>query len=502
MTAVQFEGLSFGRRIAIVLLPFGAGFYLGYLYRSINAIIADRLMYELGLGPAQLGVLTSAYFATMAAAQIPVGVALDRYGPRRVQCACLCIAACGSSLYAVSDGFLGLLIGRALIGWGIGVAFMSSVKAVALWFPQERQATLNGWLIAAGALGAVTATGPTETLAIAFGWRPLFIALALATLTLALVTMLVVPEAISNRQNRRLAHDLGAIVRDPRFIRLAPLSALCIGTAWSLQSLWAAAWLTHVEQLSRASVVEHLLVIALALGGGGLALGRAADRCRARGIPLETLLLSIAAVSIGCQLALLTGAPVPTHGVWAILGAINAASVVSYAALSTFVPRSQIGQANGALNLLHVGTSFALQAGTGIVVGLWPAGVSGPPPEAYRAALGLTVALELAAIGWFAATAGWVRPTAFRAAQVGQSVGTTPANPIASPYARAMRVYSGRVAAAQQQARAWRLAAVGSGTLCIVLATQVMLLATSKVATPHMIEVGRVVTPAIALAGR
>ena len=104
------------RLVAVVLLPFAAGFYLSYLFRTINAVISDQLARELSLGPAQLGLLTSAYFLTMAAAQIPVGVLLDRYGPRRVQSVCLLVAAAGAALFAVSQGMIGLVVGRALIG--------------------------------------------------------------------------------------------------------------------------------------------------------------------------------------------------------------------------------------------------------------------------------------------------------------------------------------------------------------------------------------------------
>ena len=92
-----------------VFLPFVAGYYIAYLFRTINAVMAAPLATELGLGAGDLGLLTSVYFLTFAAAQIPIGILLDRYGPRRVQSALLVVAALGSALFAVSDNFSMLL---------------------------------------------------------------------------------------------------------------------------------------------------------------------------------------------------------------------------------------------------------------------------------------------------------------------------------------------------------------------------------------------------------
>jgi len=105
-----------------VFLPFVFGYYIAYLFRTINAVMAAPLATELGLGADDLGLLTSVYFLTFAAAQIPIGILLDQYGPRRVQSALLVIAAIGSTLFAVSDHFLMLLVGRALIGLGVASA--------------------------------------------------------------------------------------------------------------------------------------------------------------------------------------------------------------------------------------------------------------------------------------------------------------------------------------------------------------------------------------------
>ena len=154
--------MSRARLVLCVLVPFAAGYYLSYLFRSINALIAGDLQAELGLRAADLGALTSAYFLVFAAVLLPCGVLLDRYGPRLVDSALLLVAAVGSLVFACADGVWTLMLGRALIGLGVAAALMAGLKAIVLWFPPHRIALANGWYIMLGALGALSATGPAE----------------------------------------------------------------------------------------------------------------------------------------------------------------------------------------------------------------------------------------------------------------------------------------------------------------------------------------------------
>ena len=178
-----------------VFLPFAIGYYLSYLFRTISALMAGPLTDEFGLTSSTLGLLTSAYFLTFAAAQIPIGILLDRHGPRQVQAVLLVLAAGGAALFGAADGVFTLLAGRALIGLGVAAALTAGLKATVLWFPKEHVALVNGWMVMLGALGAVTATAPSEWLLAWIGWRGLFEWLAMATTVAAGIVYLLVPEA-------------------------------------------------------------------------------------------------------------------------------------------------------------------------------------------------------------------------------------------------------------------------------------------------------------------
>jgi MFS family permease len=394
-----------------VFLPFVVGYYIAYLFRTINAVMAAPLATEFGLGADDLGLLTSVYFLTFAAAQIPIGILLDRYGPRRVQSVLLVIAAVGSTLFAVSDHFWILLIGRALIGLGVASAMTAGLKALVLWFPGDRVPLLNGLMVMFGALGAVTATLPADLLLDWIGWRELFGLFAVLTAASAALIYLIVPEATPVASST-VSVGLRKVYADQRFWRLAPLSASCIGTAWALQGLWAVQWLKDVEGLDRAGVVFHLFAMAVALSLGAILLGVVADRLRRRGVGPEVLLGLVAALFIATQFALILRLPLPSYLQWAVVAAVGAATVLSFAILAEYFPKQLAGRANGALNLFHIAVAFAVQYTTGVVLQHWTPEAGHYPEIAYQTAFALNLALQIVAWIWFALPWAFLRPSA------------------------------------------------------------------------------------------
>jgi MFS family permease len=399
--------VRYWRPTLLVLLPFALGYFLSYLFRTINALISARLTEELGLDASSLGLVTSVYFLTFAAAQLPLGVMLDRYGVRQVQSGLLLVAVAGALLFATADSPATLVAGRALIGIGVAGALIGGLKAIAFAFPKERLPLVNGCYIMLGALGAVTATAPAEWLQEAIGWRGLFELLAGVTAAVALLifTVVVDPAPTGAAPSRRTS--LKAIYSDARFWRLAPLSMLCISTAWALQGLWAAPWLADVEILQRPYVVRHLFVMAIALSAGALLLGIIADRFGKRGIGPDTMLAATACLFVVAELSLILGLPAAatsygayaSYAAWAVIAGVGAATVLSYSILGDCFPKEIAGQANAALNLLHIGGAFVLQETIGLIVNRWPSLGGHYPPLAYKTAFALIV--QIGGIIWF-----------------------------------------------------------------------------------------------------
>jgi MFS family permease len=386
-----------------LFVPFAAAYFLSYLFRVINAVVAGPLVDEFGLDAAQLGVLTAIYFLTFAVVQLPVGAAIDRFGPSRVQAVLLTIAAAGALVFATASGVLGLMVGRGLIGLGVAAALIAGLKAIADEFPQERLPLLNGAFVAFGAAGAISATAPLEWLLAQLDWRSVFVLLSVATLLVALLFPLAV--RLPGRRGAPTGSarpDVRSIYADPRFWRLAPLSALCIGSAWAFQGLWAAPWLADVALLGRQGIVHHLFLMGVALCAGALLMGIVSQAARSLGIGPAPLFGAIASVFIAAELALVCRLPLPSEALCALLAAMGGATVLSYALLTDLFPREVRGRANAALNVLHIGAAFAVQTAIGLIVDLWERDVGGHyPAQAYQIAFVTVVILQLAALLWF-----------------------------------------------------------------------------------------------------
>ena len=488
------ELARFWRLILFVFLPFAAGFYLSYLFRTINALISGELTSDLALGAADLGLLTAVYFLTFGAGQIPIGVMLDRYGPRRVQSVLLLVAAAGAALFAMSERFATLVFARALIGLGVAAGLMAGLKAIVLWFPRERVATVNGYMVMIGALGAVTATAPAELVLARIGWRGLFELLAIATAATAVVIYFVVPEARSTASAAKglAAVGLKTIYADARFWKLAPLSATCIGSAWALQGLWAAPWLTDVEGIDRPALVRHLFIMAVALGAGAVLLGTAADRLARRGIGPEGLMAILAATLIAAQLTLILPLPIPSYLGWSVVAAAGAGTVVSYAIVAEYFPKELAGRANGALNVFHLGGAFVLQYSTGLIVQQWAAESGQYPATAYRAAFAVNVALQILALIWFELPRLQRFWLAFWSISLHTAFdprcGTLQTHP---SHRRAARVWARRIELAHIQAHNWRLAALGLTGLSALLGLALAVSAGRASVTPYVVDVPR-----------
>lgn len=391
------------RRLWIRLfLPFAAGYFLSYLFRTVNAVIGPVLARELALPDNALGLLTSTYFLAFGAAQLPLGILLDRYGPRRVEAGLLLLAASGAAVFALSDTLAGLATGRALIGLGVAACLMASFKAFSMWFPPERQASLTGWIMASGGLGALAASKPLE-FALGFaGWRDIALALAAATLLVAALIGFVVPDKHAESSGSGFREQLAgvrAVFASPYFWRYAPMGCLMTGGFMAVQGLWASRWMMVHEGLAQAGVAIRLTWISGAMLAGFLFMGFFATGLVRRGIRLESVYRG-AMVTALLAFALITVRPALAGDLlWPVLGACFSLSNIAYSLVAQAFPSALSGRANTSLNLLVFAGAFGLQWGIGgLVDGLQAAGWS--IDAAYRAAFLALLAGQMLALLW------------------------------------------------------------------------------------------------------
>jgi len=387
-----------------VFLPFALGHYLSSLLRNVNAVLASHLVGALALTPGQLGLLTSAFFFAFALVQLPVGMALDRYGPRRVQVTMLLLASCGALLFANCSGFYGLLAARAVMGCGLGGCFMAAVKAISTWIAPNRLPSVHGYLIAVGGMGAASATMPVRAALEYTDWRGLFLLLAALVACTGLLIALLYPKTDGPAAQRGpLLPALREVWRASSFRAVASLVLVPHAVFFGVQGLWIGRWLSDVGRYPEPAVAYLLYLGMAAVVFGAIAVGMITEWAGRHGMPP----LDVAAAGITffvlVQAAMVIGYR-PSFAMLSVMFTlVGTITGIEYAIVAQSMPRELTGRAATFLNLLIFIGAFLVQAGFGLVIGLWEPDLLGrAPPEAYRAAFALLVAIQLPGLWRFA----------------------------------------------------------------------------------------------------
>jgi predicted MFS family arabinose efflux permease len=397
------------RVFATVTLPLAAMNFVNQASRVVVATIGPLLAVELGLSASELGALAAVFFATYALVQLPLGLALDLFGARRVQTTLGLTAAAGFALCAFAEDALALGLGRAVTGVGIAAGLMAILKANTQWYRRESVAAATGAAMFVGAAGGLAATLPAQWLLPLIGWRGVFGLFAALAAAIGLWVWLSVPDrppGAARPARRRLGREIaefGRIVAHPVFRRVVPLLVATAGFNFTYQGLWAGPWLRDVAGLGAEARAAVLFCYALGAMTGSLIAGTAASMAQRRGFsPMAVPYLGMAGIA-ALQLVLMLGPrdPLLLGAIWFALAFCGGVGPAAYAAVGQSFGAELAGRVATAINASLLALVFVLQNAVGWILDLWPrADGGGWDPAAYSWALALTVALQALAAAW------------------------------------------------------------------------------------------------------
>ncbi len=366
---------------------FAAGYFLSYFLRSANAVIAPVLQRELGLGPADLGFMTGTFFAAYAASQLPVGVALDRVGPRLVAGGLMALGALGCAVFALAQDLFSLTLGRVLLGVGLGSVLLAGLKAFSLWWPPQRFATVSGVYFATGSLGALAAATPLALIEAALGWRNAFWVFALVVLGVTLLVLTATP-----RGGGRAADITTSAGAEPGLgldlARLMLFGACFTGPILAFQTLWAGPMLFDVFGYDALRTGNLLLLLSLGVTLGYASSGALADRFGLARVSVASL--AVFALAQG-GLAFLHEPSLPL--LLPLFGFAGGHCILALPNARRRMGAARSGRATGIVNSASIAGAFALQWAIGALVA-----ALGEPAAGYRAALLVTAGLALVAL--------------------------------------------------------------------------------------------------------
>lgn len=392
-----------------------AMFFYAFFQRVAPSIMIDQLMRDLQVGGAALGNLSAFYFYAYASLQIPVGLLMDRYGPRRLLCFGAMVCAAGTAIFALATALGPAYLGRLLVGIGASFGFVGALKLATTWLPERRFALASGLLMMAGMAGGILGQAPLAAVVEWTGWRQALMGSAVAGLLLGLAIWLVVrdqPPGVHEQSGRsggrELLRGLKTVFRTPQNWLIALTCASMSAPLLAFAGLWGVAWLMQVHGMSRPEAAWTASLLLLGWAFGSPIAGWVSDRLGRRKLPL------IGALVIGAScLALLIYTPefepIVMQGMFFLCGLCFGTMVVGFALARENNAPEVYGAAFGMINGATVATGAIFQPLLGALLDLGWDGrmVEGAPlyaPGDYRLAfaalliflgLGLTATLAL-----------------------------------------------------------------------------------------------------------
>jgi len=381
-------------------------FCYGFFSRVAPSVMVEDLMRDFAAGAAVVGNLSAFYFYAYAGLQVPVGIGLDRFGPRRMITFAAGVCGLGSVLFGLADSIAAAYAGRFLIGAGAAFAMIGTLKLASLWFSPRRYALVFGLTVALGCAGAVGGQGPLAALVEMTGWREAQIGGGILSVALAALIWAVVRDRPAGRaataRRPRVWHGLAVVLGNRQSWYLAALNAAMVSPLFGFGALWGVPYMMTAYDLSRPAAGFAASMMLVGHGVAAPVIGWYSDRIgRRKPITIAGAVVAAAAFAVAIY--------VPAQPWWSacvflfLYGAASGSSAVAYTAAKEHNPIGFTGVASGFVNMATMGTSAVMQALLGWILDLnWDgamnAGARVYSLAAYQTAMAFLVASGLLAV--------------------------------------------------------------------------------------------------------
>jgi sugar phosphate permease len=342
------------------------GYVLVYFHRLCPAVVAVDMMRDLHAGGALLGLLGSAYFYPYALMQLPAGLLSDSWGPRRTITLFFSVAFIGSLLLGLAPSLFWAVVGRTLVGLGISMLFVPTMKVLAEWFRIREFATMTGILMAMGGLGVLTASYPLALLSNWIGWRLSFVVVGIFTLLLAILIWIFVRDRPADLHWPSPSEPVGTslpsigllegikrVLTYPSFWPVAIWFFFDCAVFFSFGGLWGGPYLMQIYGLKKAEAGQILSMMAIGMIVGSPLVSFLSNRILQGRKPM----LVISSFVVLCLTALLAfrtdGLSIPVLYLICLgLGIFSSAIVVvGFTATKELFPVQMAGTSTGLVNL-------------------------------------------------------------------------------------------------------------------------------------------------------
>ncbi len=353
-------------------------FVLSQFYRASVAVITPDLIRDLSLNANGLSMMSASFFYAFALAQLPIGIYLDRIGPRITMTVLSLIGVSGALIFARADGLTMLVVGRVLLGVGMACNLMGSMKLLTLWFSPLHFATLSALIVSIGTAGNMAATSPLVLCVEKIGWRWTFLGVAVLNLFLVILFFLLVRDS-PNRRQAGPAMPPGRSTGLPKIVaEFKQLFAkkdywlISVGTFSrygiyaAVQVLWAGPYLMNVHGLSAMSAGNLILLLNIGLVCAGPIWGVLSDQI----FKTRKWIVIVGQFLLAGTLLVLAFLPVGTSVfllalIFILFGVAGSAGGLMYTHIKEIMPLEKAGTAMTGINFFTMIGAAAFLQGLG-----------------------------------------------------------------------------------------------------------------------------------------
>ena len=375
----------------VIMLVLCLGYTISQFLRTSVGVLAPDLMLDFGINPDQMGLLGGIFFLSFALFQIPAGILLDKFGPRKVMTAIITFALLGSIIFALSNSFIGLLIGRLLMGLGCSICLMGSLVLITRWAAKDDFSKLAGIILAVGGLGGLLATTPLSYVSDIFGWRFGFWCALIGTLVVMILYYFIIQDypkrnitnfALTEDKLQSSSLNILVILKERNFKYMIPMSLMSYSSLFVVLGLWGAPYLKDFHNLDLLDRGQILMLMAISWNIGSFVFGRLREFFG--GYKNVVIFGSIGVIILLLVLAFIPSLPsIYLYILFCILGFFGAFSVALISHYQVLFENEYMGRALSTANFFNFGGVFLIQWLTGKIILIFGGSELGAPGEAY-----------------------------------------------------------------------------------------------------------------------
>lgn len=359
------------------------GYVLVYFHRLCPAVVALDMMRDLNTGGALIGLLGSAYFYPYALMQLPAGLLSDSWGPRRTITLFFAIAFFGSLLLGLGPGLYTAVAGRILVGLGVSMLFVPTMKILAEWFEARHFATMTGILMAMGGIGSLVAASPLAALSSAIGWRASFVVVGVATVLLGLAVWFVVrdrpselnlpapDDALGEKPKPvGLLEGMKGVAKTAAFWPLAAWFFFTMAIFFSFAGLWGGPYLMQVYKLTKAQAGSILSMCAVGMIVGSPLLSYLSNRLFRARKPVLVISSALNLAIAGVLYLATDSMPIwLLYALCVVMGVFTSAVVtIGFTMAKELFPVNMAGTSTGMANLFPFAGGAVFQPVLGVIL--------------------------------------------------------------------------------------------------------------------------------------